>query len=285
MSLDDLNGKTAIVTGGGSGISLAFTLRLLEAGCNVVVADLALSPEADALNKYTETPKAIFQKTDVTDWAQLDAAFKTAHDSFGRIDIVCTGAGLSEPPKTSFWALKSSTDAQSSSFKVLEINLHHPIRCTQLALDYATRQNSRCSVIMISSAAAQQPGTAIPLYAASKAGINNFVKSMAPMEPAKGVRVVAVAPGSVLTPFWASREGWVGEGEWIPMEEVVNAMFAMISQPEYPGGTVLEITRGSTRKVELVNDPGPVSGTGATITNVALPRAEMIGLLSTEYGK
>lgn len=191
----------------------------------------------------------------------------------------------STQPKTSFWALKSSTDAQSSSFKVLEINLHHPIRCTQLALDYATRQNSRCSVIMISSAAAQQPGTAIPLYAASKAGINNFVKSMAPMEPFKGVRVVAVAPGSVLTPFWASREGWVGEGEWIPMEEVVSAMLAMISQPEYPGGTVLEITRGSTRKIELVNDPGPVSGTGATITNVALPRAEMIGLLSTEYGK
>lgn len=66
MSLDDLNGKTVIVTGGGSGISL-FTLRLLEAGCNVVVADLALSPEAEALNKYTQTPKAIFQKTDVTD--------------------------------------------------------------------------------------------------------------------------------------------------------------------------------------------------------------------------
>jgi NAD(P)-dependent dehydrogenase (short-subunit alcohol dehydrogenase family) len=138
---------------------------------------------------------------------------------------------------------------------------------------------------MISSAAAQQPGTAIPLYSASKAGINSFVKSMAPMEPAKGVRVVAVAPGSVLTPFWASRESWVGEGEWIPMGEVVDAMFALISQPEYPGGTVLEITRGSTRKVELVNDPGPVSGTGATIANVALPRAEMIGLLSAEYGK
>jgi hypothetical protein len=190
-----------------------------------------------------------------------------------------------QQPKTSFWALKSSTDAQSSSYKVLEINLHHPIRCTQLALDQATRQNSSCAVIMISSAAAQQPGTAIPLYAASKAGINNFVKSMAPMEPAKGVRVVAVAPGSVLTPFWASREGWVGEGEWIPMEEVVDAMLAMITRPEYPGGTVLEITRGSTRKIDLVNDPGPVSGTGATIANVALPRAEMIGLLNTEYGK
>lgn len=97
MSLSDLNGKTALVTGGGSGISLAFALRLLEAGCNVLVADLALSPEAEALNKYTESPKAIFQKTDVTDWAQLDAAFKTTLDAFGSLDIVCPGAGLSEP--------------------------------------------------------------------------------------------------------------------------------------------------------------------------------------------
>ena len=68
-------------------------------------------------------------------------------------------------------------------------------------------------------------------------------------------------------------------------EEVVDAMMAVITKPEYPGGTVLEITCGSTRKIELVNDPGPVAGTGATITNVALPRAEMLGLLSTEYGK
>ena len=97
MFLGDLKGKTALVTGGGSGISLAFTLRLLEAGCNVVVADLALSPEAKALDKYTSSPKAVFQTTDVTDWAQLDVAFQTALTTFGSLDIVCPGAGLSEP--------------------------------------------------------------------------------------------------------------------------------------------------------------------------------------------
>lgn len=97
MAVEELNGKTALVTGGGSGISLAFTLRLLTAGCNVVVADLALSPEAEALNNYTSNPKAVFQKTDVTDWAQLDAAFKIALDTFGRLDLVCPGAGSSEP--------------------------------------------------------------------------------------------------------------------------------------------------------------------------------------------
>lgn len=98
MSTNHLNGKTALVTGGGSGISLAFSLRLLEAGCNIVIADLALSPEATkAVEKYTNTPKAIFQKTDVTDWAQLDAAFQTTLNTFESLDIVCPGAGLSEP--------------------------------------------------------------------------------------------------------------------------------------------------------------------------------------------
>jgi NAD(P)-dependent dehydrogenase (short-subunit alcohol dehydrogenase family) len=115
MFLGDLKGKTALVTGGGSGISLAFTLRLLEAGCNVVVADLALSPEAQALEKYTTTPKAVFQKTDVTDWAQLDAAFQVALTTFGSLDIVCPGAGLSEPVS---FALFHDLSLQISSHRI-----------------------------------------------------------------------------------------------------------------------------------------------------------------------
>ena len=115
MFLGDLKGKTALVTGGGSGISLAFTLRLLEAGCNVVVADLALSHEAQALDKYTTTPKAVFQKTDVTDWAQLDAAFQVALTTFGSLDIVCPGAGLSEPVS---YALFRSLSLKVSSHRI-----------------------------------------------------------------------------------------------------------------------------------------------------------------------
>jgi len=91
--------KTALVTGGGSGICLEFTKLLLENDCNVVIVDLQLTPEADKLVKSGESGKgrAIFQKTDVTDWAQLQAAFDIAIKQFGHLDIVCPGAGIFEP--------------------------------------------------------------------------------------------------------------------------------------------------------------------------------------------
>lgn len=94
-------GKTAIVTGAGSGINLSFAKLLLENGCNVVFADLALRPEAQAvLAQYPLTStgaKAVFQKTDVVDWAQLDQMFEAAIKHFGGADIVCPGAGVYEP--------------------------------------------------------------------------------------------------------------------------------------------------------------------------------------------
>ncbi len=94
-------GKTAIVTGAGSGINLSFAIKLINKGCNVVFADIALRPEAEAV--VAEHPltsagaKAVFQRTDVTDWAQLDKMFAVAIEHFGGADIVCPGAGVYEP--------------------------------------------------------------------------------------------------------------------------------------------------------------------------------------------
>jgi 3-hydroxybutyrate dehydrogenase len=94
-----VKGKTALVTGGGSGICLAFTKLLLANECSVVIADLQLTPEAVELVKEggDEKAKVIFQKTDVTDWRQLQAAFDVAIKEFGHLEIVCPGAGIFEP--------------------------------------------------------------------------------------------------------------------------------------------------------------------------------------------
>lgn len=100
----NVNGKTAIVTGAGSGINFCFAKLLLSRGCNVILADLALRPEAaELVSRYpvtgskTDTPRAVFQKTDVRDWAQLDEMFAVATAHFGGADIVCPGAGIFEP--------------------------------------------------------------------------------------------------------------------------------------------------------------------------------------------
>jgi NAD(P)-dependent dehydrogenase (short-subunit alcohol dehydrogenase family) len=96
-----VHNKTALVTGGGSGICLAFAKLLLSRNCNVLIADLQLTPEAQELvsakNDKPETGRAVFKQTDVTDWKQLQAAFDATLKEFGGLDIVCPGAGIFDP--------------------------------------------------------------------------------------------------------------------------------------------------------------------------------------------
>jgi NAD(P)-dependent dehydrogenase (short-subunit alcohol dehydrogenase family) len=107
-----VSGKTALVTGGGSGICLEFTKLLLSQGCNVLVADLALRPEAEEVINGKPVAggkaRAVFKKTDVTDWNQLQAAFDEAVKQFGEINIVCPGAGVFEPVSFQLHICKSS---------------------------------------------------------------------------------------------------------------------------------------------------------------------------------
>jgi FlaA1/EpsC-like NDP-sugar epimerase len=110
-----IRGKTAIVTGAGSGINLAFAEQLLIGGCNVLFADLALRPEAQKLvDAYSSgaasTSRAVFQQTDVTNWSHLERMFERAEEEFGDIDIVCPGAGVYEPVCTLCSSKSIATD-------------------------------------------------------------------------------------------------------------------------------------------------------------------------------
>ena len=103
MSSPDLAGKGAVITGGGSGISLAFTIHLYQAGCNVLICDLGLHREAqswlESLPKTQDAiPRVAFNKTDVTDWKQLEQAFEVYAKEFGGVPhVLCPGAGIYEP--------------------------------------------------------------------------------------------------------------------------------------------------------------------------------------------
>lgn len=112
-----VNGKTALVTGGGSGICLEFANVLISNECNVVIADLQLLPEAQKLvDKHSDPskPRVVFQKTDVTDWSQLQAAFDVALQEFGNLQIVCPGAGVFEPVNTSIQSCNYTTIVHTS---------------------------------------------------------------------------------------------------------------------------------------------------------------------------
>jgi 3-hydroxybutyrate dehydrogenase len=254
-------GKCALVTGAGSGISLAFTRLLLSRGCHVVLADLALREEAQMLlaahsrNKtgIDQTARAIFCQTDVSSWSDLSRTFETAKKYFGTVDIVCAGAGVFEPSWSNFWIPPGTGSAAdlstSSNYKSIDINLGHAIRLTQMAvMDHlhelkgmATHQKSGAptkTIIHLSSVNGQATPLWSPLYNACKHGLNGFVRTMAPLEKRFGIRVAAVAPGLVKTPIWSDtkdRSDPLSDSTaWILPEEVANVMLDIVEKDSTP---------------------------------------------------
>jgi 3-hydroxybutyrate dehydrogenase len=185
---------------------------LLKGGCNVLIADIGLRPEArDLVKEYSNSPKAVFQKTDVTSWKQLEAMMQAAQDTFGQIDIVCPGAGVFEPTWSNFWIPPGSSESKDSAdgdhYKMLDINITHPIRVTQLAITHFMNK-AGCSpenpktIVHIASIAGEMASLPVPMYHASKWAIHGFVRSMGDLEAKYGIRVAAVLPGVVKTPLW-----------------------------------------------------------------------------------
>ncbi|CAM1508635.1 Fc.00g054830.m01.CDS01 [Cosmosporella sp. VM-42] len=281
-----VTGKIALVTGAGSGINFTFTELLLSRGCNVILADLSLRPEArDLVSCYDSkdaSPRAVFVKTDVTSWPDLARMFDTALNEFGDFDIVCPGAGVYEPPWTSFWlppgSKESRDEPDSGRYALLDINLTHPIRATQMAISHwmhpqpiqkgrrqgptAASSNNPKRIIHIASVASQVPVFRAPLYGASKFAISGFVRSLAPLETSCGIRVNAVAPGIVRTPIWTEHPEKLknldlSKDAWVTPQEVAEAMLGCIENKSRVGGTIIEVGAGRLREVGVYNDPGP----------------------------
>ncbi|GAB0138740.1 hypothetical protein EsDP_00006965 [Epichloe bromicola] len=288
----DVRDKTALVTGGASGICLEVTRQLLKRGCNVVIADVKASKELnDVVGAAHEgEARASFIQTDVTKWQELDSSFSHAIKEFGRLDIVIPGAGIFEPQGVSnFWYPNQGADTtQASSFKCIDVNVAHPIRATQLAIDSFKRQRlGHGVVVLISSIAAQMPLLPIPLYSASKHAISGFIRCLAALEPAMHIRVSGVAPGIVKTPIWEEDKlAWVEEGvdQWVTTERVANVILDLITSKDYVGGTILEVGVDQVRPVTELNDPGP-SGASHTVQGMGVAFGKTLELIDETFGK
>ncbi|KAI9711049.1 MAG: hypothetical protein M1820_002487 [Bogoriella megaspora] len=300
-----VSGKSAIVTGAGSGINLAFTSILLSHGCNVLLADLTLRPEAqrlvDSYSSPTSQPRAIFLPTNVISWPDLQRTFTVAFREFGSVDIVCPGAGVYEPHWSNFWlppgSEASQDDVEGGRYAMLDICLTHPLRMTQLAISaflYPPRdakqqkagvQNPK-RIVHVASIAAQTLPLHAPLYNATKAGLVGFIRSLAGLEGRLGIRVNGVAPGVIKTPLWMEHPEklkLVDEGldEWATAEEVAEAMLRLCEEGEMVGGTILEVGRKQTRVVQRFGDMGPKGG-GHTVGNIGEGEAEVFRWLGRE---
>ncbi|KAI1261608.1 short chain dehydrogenase [Xylariaceae sp. FL1019] len=303
MSPLSVAGKFAIVTGAGSGINFSFAKLLLQKGCSVVIGDLALRPEAEKLiadypyTKGSSSPSAIFHRTDVTSWPQLSSLFDKGLSSYGRVDIIVPGAGLFEPPFSAFWnPPKTATNPNSpsrddangepGSYKQIEVNLTHPIRLSQLGIGYWTKNKIPGTLVHVSSIAGHATGIGSPLYFASKHGLHGFVRSLGSLRDSVGIRVSAIAPGSVRTPMWTEAEDKVhltrgGKDTPIEPETIADGMLELCENPEYGNGTILECITDHTRVVPLYNaDPPPLRA--VQMPALAVAYEELLEKLKTE---
>jgi NAD(P)-dependent dehydrogenase (short-subunit alcohol dehydrogenase family) len=189
--LFDLNGKTAIVTGGAMGIGEGIARRLAAQGASVVVADLDAS-HGEATAKSLPK-KGLFLKTDVRDLGQVDDLVSRATRELGHVDILVNNAGI--------FPFAGILDVKPDLWdRVLGVNLRGAFFLAQAAARQMKRQATGGAILNVASIDALHPTGQLAAYDASKGGLRMVTRSMALEMAPLGIRVNAIAPGSIATP-------------------------------------------------------------------------------------
>jgi 3-oxoacyl-(acyl-carrier-protein) reductase len=242
-----LTGRTALVTGGSRGIGRAIALALAEEGADVAVNYVSSETAArDVITSITKMGRrAMPAQADVSDFPDT---FRMAQDvlkEFGHLDILVNNAGINSD--------KTFVKMDHSSWrKVLSINLDGVFNCTKVFVDQMLRQNYG-RVVNITSVIGQIGNFGQANYAASKAGVAAFTKSLAKELAGKGVTVNAVAPGFIETEMITGIPDKVKNRllDQIPLkrfgsaEEVARAVCYIVSSDgDYITGAELSINGG-----------------------------------------
>ena len=188
-------GKSALVTGGGSGIGEATAMLLAIEGASVAVVDR----DGDAATRVAAAIEAaggtsIALEVDVTDQTAVAAMVDSVVSAFGRLDVAHNNAGISGSP-TSFVDLTADEWHQ-----MLSINLTGVFFCMQAELRVMVPQRSG-SIVNTSSVAGVTAVPSLPHYAAAKHGVLGLTKSAAREFVKQGIRINAVLPGFIRTPM------------------------------------------------------------------------------------
>lgn len=196
-----LEGKSAIVTGGNSGIGKAIVLALAEQGADIVI-DFVADPEAtDELEKRVADlgGRAVGVEADVSKVSDLQMLVDSAVKSFGRLDIMVNNAGIET--RTS---VLDTTESQYD--KVLDINLKSAFFGTQIAAKQMIEQGGGGRIINITSVHEDWPMPNNTAYCLSKGGMRMLTRTAGVELGPHGVLVVGVGPGAVETPINAATE-------------------------------------------------------------------------------
>jgi 2-hydroxycyclohexanecarboxyl-CoA dehydrogenase len=205
MDFLGLEGKTAIVTGGGSNIGRAIVMAFAGQGANVAIAELDEAQGAKVAGEASTLRKGRVEniKTDVTDWESVQAMVKRALDRFGRVDILVNVVGW---VKDDLFVKKPREDWE----KEIARNFWSDINCTRAVLDHMMeRKYGR--IISIGSDAARVGQLREAVYSGCKGALVSMTKSLARELGRYGITVNVVCPGVVVP---ASKDVTTSESMW-----------------------------------------------------------------------
>jgi 2-hydroxycyclohexanecarboxyl-CoA dehydrogenase len=216
-----LEGKTALVTGGASGIGAATARRLAAEGARVAIGDLN---EAGAMDVAGELDGYGFA-LDVADAASVNAGVDAVREALGEIDVLVNNAG------TDRFAFFVNSDEQLWDF-VLGVNLRGVLAVTHAVLP-GMQQRRAGAIVNVASEAGRVGSQGSAVYSAAKAGVIGFTKAIAREAARYRVRCNAVAPGPIETPLLNAAPAMLGEiGERLKQGMVNATALGRSGEPE-----------------------------------------------------
>jgi NAD(P)-dependent dehydrogenase (short-subunit alcohol dehydrogenase family) len=250
----DPSGKTAIVTGGGSGIGRATSLALASAGARVVVADVDEAGGRETVSKIESVGgRGSYTRVDVRSRRYLEAMVDFAERSFGGLDIIHSNAGVGTPRP------RFPDAAPEGWERTLAIDLWAVIAGAQAAVPALKRRGGGV-IINTASIAGLMAYAPDPIYAAAKHGVVGFTRSMEHLKAEANIRVNCVCPGVVDTPMVrfedrnmtadeiAQREAFLKTIPLIAPETIAEAVLTLI-RDESLNGVAMAVTFGRPPRI------------------------------------
>jgi meso-butanediol dehydrogenase / (S,S)-butanediol dehydrogenase / diacetyl reductase len=251
--------RVAIITGSGSGLGRVLAHRFAAEGAAVVVADVVGQRAITVANEISAAGgKSLARTTDITNAADVEAMVETARETFGSVEILVNNAA--KATDTDF--LEVSEEAWDED---VAIALKGSFLCSQAVLPEMTE--NRLGVILNISSVNALAYFGNEAYSAAKAGILSLTRSLAVRYGPFGVRVNAIAPGTLKTPAWEQRRQkdpdiFERVARWYPLgrigdpEDVAGAaLFLASDEAAWISGAVLPVDGGLTAgNVKMVQE-------------------------------
>lgn len=234
-----LTGRTILITGGSAGIGLAFALKFLELGNQVIVTGRRQSVLDEVKAKY---PNLHTIQSDVADSAQIAALGARIKKDFPGLDVLMNNAGIFLPRN-----LKASASDLDGLMTEVNINVGGVVRTTSALIDILTANKG--TVINVSSGLAFVPLPAAPIYSATKAAIHSYTISLRFQLEATGVEVIELMPPAVKTDM--TTELVEGGASAITTDDLVKQSFSALRSGS------LEIHPGQSRMLALLSRLAP----------------------------